>query len=413
MQCIICREEKSDMSDEHVIPESLGGYYHIYTVCKSCNSTMGTNVDAPLINHKLAELYRFVEEIKGKKGKIPNPFMGTFSGVEDSTDRVKLSIKSNNVIDTEYLPTITTREEDGRTILEIGIDSRNEDQIEEITKKYLQRNNIPETAILKTEKTIQIKDGWVTGKWEFDILKFKIGLLKIAYEFAVDSIPLYINDPDAIKIATILKTADYNNVTNYVNIGSGLQKEIFTPFSDYLDVDSKRHYLVLTQVGSKLLCLIKLSDLFAVGVTLAENTYLGLEEGILGINDPVEKKFRKMNMTEVINYCLGPLHTRFLYYFNTNEEAMAASREINNPSFEVEESGNGVIPLFQRNGDPLSFATHELLPHCEMIDKSDKNWQNHLFKFKEDQSYYIKSKKSRRLYQVVAFEMSRQRIDKV
>ncbi|WP_423817502.1 HNH endonuclease [Saezia sanguinis] len=25
MQCIICREDKENMSDEHVIPEALGG----------------------------------------------------------------------------------------------------------------------------------------------------------------------------------------------------------------------------------------------------------------------------------------------------------------------------------------------------------------------------------------------------
>lgn len=29
--CIICRKDEQEMSDEHVIPEAIGGYYHIYS----------------------------------------------------------------------------------------------------------------------------------------------------------------------------------------------------------------------------------------------------------------------------------------------------------------------------------------------------------------------------------------------
>lgn len=27
--CIICRKDEQEISDEHVIPEAIGGYYHI------------------------------------------------------------------------------------------------------------------------------------------------------------------------------------------------------------------------------------------------------------------------------------------------------------------------------------------------------------------------------------------------
>lgn len=33
--CIICHSDNVEASDEHVIPEALGGVYHIYNVCKS------------------------------------------------------------------------------------------------------------------------------------------------------------------------------------------------------------------------------------------------------------------------------------------------------------------------------------------------------------------------------------------
>ena len=28
--CIICHQDNQELSDEHVIPEAIGGYYHIY-----------------------------------------------------------------------------------------------------------------------------------------------------------------------------------------------------------------------------------------------------------------------------------------------------------------------------------------------------------------------------------------------
>ena len=43
--CIICHQDNQELSDEHVIPEAIGGYYHIYNVCKDCNSKLGDHVD--------------------------------------------------------------------------------------------------------------------------------------------------------------------------------------------------------------------------------------------------------------------------------------------------------------------------------------------------------------------------------
>lgn len=76
-ECIICRKENDNSSDEHVIPEAINGYYHIYDVCKDCNSRLGTDVDSTLLNHSFIEFQRFLLELKGKKGNIPNPLSGT------------------------------------------------------------------------------------------------------------------------------------------------------------------------------------------------------------------------------------------------------------------------------------------------------------------------------------------------
>lgn len=68
-KCIICRQPTTSFSDEHVIPDAIGGYYHIYSVCKECNSDMGSLVDSKLTNHKFMEFQRRLYGLKGKPAK--------------------------------------------------------------------------------------------------------------------------------------------------------------------------------------------------------------------------------------------------------------------------------------------------------------------------------------------------------
>ena len=57
-QCIFCGQLKKDseFNKEHIILDSLGGKGNediCRNVCISCNSSLGTRVDACLINHEI------------------------------------------------------------------------------------------------------------------------------------------------------------------------------------------------------------------------------------------------------------------------------------------------------------------------------------------------------------------------
>ena len=104
--CIICRQEKTEFSDEHVIPDSMKGYYHIYTVCKTCNSDLGTKVDSKLVNHKFIEFHRYLLGIKGKSGAIPNPFAGTQTLIDDPEQKVIVEIDEKGQFTPRLLPKI-------------------------------------------------------------------------------------------------------------------------------------------------------------------------------------------------------------------------------------------------------------------------------------------------------------------
>jgi len=415
MRCIICREDKENMSNEHVIPEALGGVYRIDSVCKTCNSEMGGKVDSPLINHKLTELYRFSKEIEGKRGHVPNPFSGIFVERDNPEVKARFDVNQDGKLEVLYHPVIRIKEEAGVVqSIEIEVDSKNEGDIDEILSKRLERMGIPKSAVVKGERRREVRAGGIESKWEIDILKFKIGILKIAYEFAVDSVADFFQDAGAFKISEILKKADYDGVEEYVKIGSsGLQAEIFQPFADYLDLSSKKHYLVLTATELGLTCFIKLDDLFCMGIVLSKNEFLNPGEAVIGINDIDQKTFRKLSLIDVINECMGPVHTRFCYNLPQGREGIAGRLEISSPEYRYEGNCHGEIPLYNEKGVKYPFHVHEVLSdnHCHSQKKDE--WQIDLYSFNPSHKYYIKAIGSGNLYRVIAFEMSRERIKKL
>ena len=72
-ECIICREIKNKnlFSEEHIIPDSLGGTIKILEVCKKCNEEMGKKLDYHLTDFISNRIYRKKYKISGKTGKIP------------------------------------------------------------------------------------------------------------------------------------------------------------------------------------------------------------------------------------------------------------------------------------------------------------------------------------------------------
>lgn len=411
MKCIICRnvKEDSDFSDEHVIPDSLGGYYHIYTVCKSCNSKLGENVDAPLVNHKLSEIYRFSQEIVGKSGKLPNPFSGTFSHKDTPNRKARIDINKKRELELYYPPETIWQEVDGRLILSIAVDPKDENKINKILAKTLSRKNIDLSNIVIGEKKIEIDTSPITVKWEINLNEFKIGLLKIAYEYATDIIPNYLDDDTAFLISKILKDANHEDVNKYVKIGNGLQHEIWEPFGKFLNFNSNSHYLLLASDESRgLVCLIKLHDLFAVGVTLSSQEYLSEGEMHVGINSQEKKKFIKLTSQELMRHCLGPRHTRFIFKLKYHYEAA----EINFPLFRYDGQSNENIPLFTLEGKLICYiekaiekAKVDTVCHEDMISVT--------YYFSNTHNYHIKEYNTGKFYQVCGYNVEQHVIKKL
>lgn len=320
-KCIICRKSKSDFNDEHVIPDSLGGYYHIDSVCTECNGKLGEKVDTKLINHKFIEFQRHLLRLKGKKGHIPNPFAGDQKMADDVSQKVRMDLKDNR-FEPYLIPNIKADNvlEDGFTVV---VDARDEDRIASITDKILKRHGIPKEKI-KTEKIIREKDKpTIHIQHKIDIKDFKIGLLKIAYEYTVDVLPNFYKEQNAILISNILENCDLDSLDKIVFFGSGFNKEILTPLSHFFDFEnSKKHYLLLMNVSRLgLICFINLFDVVSLGIQMTTNRNLLDERIIIGVNDIENKSFEIKNMNDAFESVFTPFRFAFKYKFDSENDA--------------------------------------------------------------------------------------------
>jgi hypothetical protein len=66
MKCIFCFEERPP-SDEHIIPESVGGKLRLNSVCRECNSGLSRLVDGPFAQCSIIQLARFTHSLGGTR----------------------------------------------------------------------------------------------------------------------------------------------------------------------------------------------------------------------------------------------------------------------------------------------------------------------------------------------------------
>lgn len=314
--CIICWKHSNALSDEHVIPEALGGRYHIRSVCRDCNSRLGSQVDSKLVNHTFSKFGRYTENITGKSKNIPNPFSGTHTLDDDEAQKVRLDIDDTDGFQPHLIPKVECDFDQSTQKLKLNISMPPADKdkiLEKVEKRYgirIDRQNLPIVSKQVTVKT----------KLFVDTLQFKIGLLKMAYEFAYDVFPQYRSDPTVKTISSILGNAEYENSEKYVNIGNGFDRTILEPIKEIIDFQKGNHYLVLLPSNEGLICFVHLYNMFSIGVTLSTDAYP--DDMIVAVNNFKESKFNIYSAEEIGNIVFGLPDIRLQYFFESEQECV-------------------------------------------------------------------------------------------
>lgn len=291
------------MTDEHVIPDVLGGYYHIYSVCKTCNSKLGENVDIKLSGHWLMQGERNVHRLEGKKHNIPNPLVGD-GALEDGT-KVRIEENEAGEIAPYVLPSSPKIDKDG---IMITVDARDEKLADKMVKKVLKKMGLKdgeyELHPTKTEHTIE--QPWIKQEVSLDLSDYRIGLLKIAYEFAVDKIPAYYNDPKARLYSKILEDGAIDRLDEVDFQGDAFLSASVKPLDDYIEYSRpKRHFLFLINSGGKLHCIVRLFDI-CQNVVLSDREYPEIGPCYLAVNDSSNSKCWFYSVEELVNATCTP-----------------------------------------------------------------------------------------------------------
>ena len=215
--CIICHADGVKLTDEHVIPDAIGGYIHSRKVCKDCNSRMGDHVDNQLLNNFLIKGLRHTHKLKGKTNTIPNPLIG--DGYLDTGEKVRVE-DVKGVITPRILPTfpeITPDNKGGK----ITVDACDKKLIPAMQQKMLKKMGVnpSEVKLVSTRTVHQIAQPVVKMQAVVDLKNYKIALLKIAYEICVELFPDYENDALGQTSFMVLPTNGKEHSTAWTKFG--------------------------------------------------------------------------------------------------------------------------------------------------------------------------------------------------
>ena len=423
--CIICRElkdnsndekdvndgKKDDFNDEHVIPDAIQGYYHIRSVCRKCNSFLGANVDNKLTNHKFIELQRYLLHIKGKSGQIPNPFSGTYHLKDEPTEKVKLEVGPDNIFVPRFIPQFDTTTRSDK--VELVLDKRDRHLADDIFNKFLKRKGFSKENLKIEERSETVEKPTIVMELKIDFEQYKLGLLKIAYEFTIDQIEKYYDDPIAIHISKILKTADLEKMKNGVTFfGSGLDKSILKPVNNFIDFENNNHYLVLINIpGNGLICIVNLFNTFSLGILMSNSSDLMSGNLLIGKNDINEHSFEIFDTDKLVRTIYGGTEYsfRFLSPYLTVLEDFQSELNGNSDIFTV----NNCIQLFNRNGDivfkDIEFKLSD--PNLKRFSKTTGDMIS--IEFEIDEELYVKLLPSNKLYCISTVTTIQKRLNRI
>ncbi|WP_416197568.1 MAG: HNH endonuclease [Sporanaerobacter sp.] len=277
--CIICRKSKSksEFNIEHIIPESIGNKNLIIdSVCKECNSELGKKVDCEITNNIISQLDRFINNIKGKSGKIPNPFRKgvTLDGrIVYCDDNLKPTL----------VPKVVFNKETGEYNI---LTSSMSEAIEIINKKFKRagKSQLTNQQIkdLRDQAEIKKERPTIRMSTSVDLYKIQMEFIKIAYEFMYYLVGQdYLKDEQGKRLAKILSDYIYKDIkADYDGIIGELPEEEYMGIISYVKILGKKyfdneniHYIQLSKVGNINIVNITLYSTFNYFVVVSNKNY--------------------------------------------------------------------------------------------------------------------------------------------
>ncbi len=285
--CIICGQKFDDSivpSLEHIIPEALGNEkLTTECVCRKCNNNLGSNVDCYLTDYIIV---KFLRSQKLDKDKDIQLFDSNL--VDDKGDTYL--IRDNKP---EIVPKIEIDKESKHVHMEVSSLSDAKKHARRILKRRFKLSEDEINGILEDPErfivgdTQSIKVEALKQDATIDFARFKLAVLKIAYEYATEKIgDSYTSDPVAIIFRSYLKAgcdgkkefsqSDYDVFGKYCSLGNKFT-DILKDALKACEGKTTSPVLHFTQIisneGNQLLCTIRIlnSDFLTFNVLISED----------------------------------------------------------------------------------------------------------------------------------------------
>jgi len=147
MLCIFCLKERPS-TEEHIFPLAIGGTVTTDRVCESCNSGLGSRVDAALSDFFPIRARRAKLGLAGNGGEVPGLhefFLGMANLVGVEANQVHTAFnKSTGKLDLKQIPhksetTLTS----GETSVQITVDARDRGKLPKMIQRERTLRNLP------------------------------------------------------------------------------------------------------------------------------------------------------------------------------------------------------------------------------------------------------------------------------
>lgn len=296
--CIFCgnKNETTEYADEHVFPDAIGGLLVLKgKVCKPCNDRLGHSVDNHLVNHGLVSFQRLLYGLKGKSGKVPNPFeKGMLSN--DPTQKIRYEFTDDGKPKRTYLvPQFNATKQENALEVSLNIDESDRKKIPSILRKLAKRNNLS-ISNEQIDEALRIPSEefqpTIRNSMMVDLDKYRKAILKIGYELGCYWLgDEYYDDPVASCLReAILGEAPFNELAKRLNLTGHVSFIAGEPDFAFLN-DNKACHIAFSMAQSDFIsCYVRVFMLFEGHILLTRNPerYPDFEGKFLEIN--VEKK---------------------------------------------------------------------------------------------------------------------------
>lgn len=315
MKCILCLLEKAE-SLEHVFPLAVGGVLTTERVCRNCNSHLGDHVDCKLINHLFIAMRRNQLRLTGNSGRVPDAMaelMKDATLAADPTQRVRVVTNAAGQLDLTLLYNAKVRDlVDGREEHTITLSPADIDKLPTIFQRARKRAGLATLTEKELEDAIaaavlnkgSFADSTLRATPQIDIMGYKLGILKIAYELAHRWLgDDWLDDPVAHELRdVILERREMETATLRGQIHIGVIAPL-TPWSH----DPHAHIGFLSRLNNRLTVSIRVFDVFSGLVTVSHDAPRyrlahGLEHSPFVMIDPVAKTLTEGTLLDELRH---------------------------------------------------------------------------------------------------------------